>query len=92
MNPIVGRDPEPLSVEEMMEMQAIQLKRILINAEDQAFGRKLALNHGLDIKDIGKTWGVDGAVLVHMNQDVPETPQKLAEVPKADESEKSEAA
>lgn len=78
MNPIVGRDPEAMSTEEMLEMQSIQLKRMLLNAEDQAFGRRLALNHGLDIKDIGKTWGVEGCVIVHITQ--PEAP-RLAEVP-----------
>ena len=51
-------------------MQAIQLKRVLLDAEDKAFARRLAFAHGLSLDDYGKTWKVEGCVIIHLTEEI----------------------
>jgi len=70
------KQPEPLSVEELVELQSIQLKGYLLNAEDEAFTRRLAAAHGVDPAGLNKTWALRGGVIVHLQDEI--TGQQLS--------------
>ena len=75
---------EPLSPEELVEMQTIQLKKFFLSEEDQAFARKLAEAHGLDLAGYGKTWNVQGFVVVHLTDEI--TGQELTAARRVNEA------
>ncbi len=51
-------------------MQAIQLKNYMLEAEDQAFTRRLAINHGLDVADLNKVWTIRGLTIVFLKDEI----------------------
>lgn len=60
----MNKEPEPLSKEELLRIENIQLKRELVNNADTMLVMDIARAHMLDVAEYGKTWAIQNGHIV----------------------------